>query len=210
MGPRPQSHGRLRLWSRIICDALMTAATTSPLSDVSRKVLQLQVITLVWMSAEAVVSLGTAWTSHSPALLAFGGDSLIELLSAAVVFWRFRFTLGEARAARIAGGLLFALAGLVVLTSVLNFLGVREAQRSLAGIGILLAAAVVMPWLASRKRHLAAVTSSAALRADAAQSALCGYMAWIALAGLLLNAIWEIRWADPAAALLLTPLILRE
>src|SRR2546426_3968596 len=126
---------------------------------------------------------------RSPALLAFGGDSLIELLSAAVVFWRFRFTLGEARAARIAGGLLFALAGLVVLTSVLNFLGVREAQRSLVGIGILLAAAVVMPWLASRKRHLAAVTSSAALRADAAQSALCGYMAWIALAGLLLNPI---------------------
>jgi len=185
-------------------------ATSSALPDASRRVLQLQAITLLWMSVEAIVSLGSAWTSHSPALLAFGGDSLIELLSAAVVFWRFRFTLGEARAARIAGGLLFALAGLVVLTSVLNLFGVREAQRSLAGIGILLAAAVVMPWLASRKRHLAAVTSSAALRADAAQSALCGYMAWIALAGLVLNAIWEIRWADPAAALLLTPLILRE
>src|SRR5713226_7549539 len=142
MGPRPQSHGRLRLWSRIIRDALMVAATTSPLSDVSRKVLQLQVITLIWMGVEAIISLGTAWTSHSPALLAFGGDSLIELLSAAVVFWRFRFTLAEVRAARIAGGLLFTLAGLVVLTSVLNFLGVREAQRSLAGIGILLAAAV--------------------------------------------------------------------
>src|SRR5467141_4944879 len=98
----------------------MIAATTSPLSDVSRKILQLQVITLVWMSVEAVVALGTAWTSHSPALLAFGGDSLIELLSAAVVFWRFRFTLGEARAARIAGVLLFGLAGLVMLTSVLN------------------------------------------------------------------------------------------
>jgi len=185
-------------------------ATSSPLPEASRRVVQLQGITLIWMSVEAIVSLGSAWTSHSPALLAFGGDSLIELLSAAVVFWRFRFTLGEARAARIAGGLLFALAGLVVLTSVLNFLGVREAQRSLAGIGILLAAAVVMPWLASRKRHLAAVTSSAALRADAAQSALCAYMAWIALAGLVLNAIWGIRWADPVAALLLTPLILRE
>jgi divalent metal cation (Fe/Co/Zn/Cd) transporter len=188
----------------------MSTATSSPLPDVSRRVLQLQVFTLIWMTAEAIVSLGSAWSSHSPALLAFGGDSLIELLSAAVVFWRFRFTLGEARSARIAGGLLFTLAGLVVLTSVLNLLGVREAQRSLVGIGILLAAAVVMPWLASRKRHLATVTSSAALRADAAQSALCGYMAWIALAGLLLNAIWGISWADPVAALLLTPLILRE
>jgi divalent metal cation (Fe/Co/Zn/Cd) transporter len=81
----------------------MIAATTSPLPDVSRKVLQLQVITLIWMSVEAIVSLVTAWASHSSALFAFGGDSLIELLSAAVVFWRFRFTLDEARAARVAG-----------------------------------------------------------------------------------------------------------
>jgi len=188
----------------------MTAATTSPLPDVSRKVLQLQVITLIWMSAEAIVSLGTAWTSHSPALLAFGGDSLIELLSAAVVFWRFRFTLGEARAARIAGGLLFALAGFVVLTSILNFIGYREAQRSLVGIGILLAAAVMMPWLASQKRKLAVVSSSSALKADAAESALCGYMAWIGLAGLTINAIWYRSWADPVAALALVPLIVRE
>lgn len=188
----------------------MSAATTTPLSDVSWKVLQLQVITLIWMSAEAIVSLGTAWTSHSPALLAFGGDSLIELLSAAVVFWRFRFTLSEARAARIAGGLLFALAGFVLLTSILNFIGYREVRRSLVGIGILLAAAVMMPWLASRKRKLAVVTSSAALKADAAESALCGYMAWIALAGLVAHAIWNKPWADPIAALALTPLILRE
>jgi divalent metal cation (Fe/Co/Zn/Cd) transporter len=188
----------------------MTAATSSALPDVFRRVLQLQVLTIVWMTVEAVVSLGTAWSSHSPALIAFGGDSLIELLSAAVVFWRFRFTLNEARAARIAGILLFTLAGLVILTSVLNFLGYREAQRSLVGIAILLAATVVMPWLASRKRQLATVTSSAALRADAAESALCGYLAWIALAGLAINAIWGKSWADPVAAFALAPLILRE
>jgi divalent metal cation (Fe/Co/Zn/Cd) transporter len=164
----------------------------------------------MWICVEAIVSLVTAWTSHSPALLAFGGDSLIELLSGAVVFWRFRFTLREARAARIAGGLLFALAGFVVLTSILNLIGYREAQRSLVGIGILLASAVVMPWLANRKRKLAVVTSSAALKADAAESALCGYMAWIALAGLIVNAIWNKPWSDPVAALALTPLILRE
>ncbi len=173
----------------------MNIATASPLSDVSRKVLRVQIITLIWIAVEALVSLETAWTSQSPALLAFGGDSLIELLSAAVVFWRFRFVLGEARAARIAGGLLFALAGFVVLTSVLNFLGYREAQRSLVGIGILLAA--VMPWLASRKRKLAVFTSSAALKADTAESSLRGYMAWIALAGLAVNALWSKSWADP-------------
>jgi len=188
----------------------MAVASPASLTDVSHRILRLQVFTILWMTLEAAVSLGTAWTSRSPALLAFGGDSLIELLSAAVVFWRFRFRLGEAQAARIAGGLLFALAGFVVLTSILNFLGYREAQRSPVGIGILLAATVVMPWLASSKRKLAVVTSSAALKADAEESALCGYMAWIALAGLLVNAIWNKPWADPIAALALTPLILRE
>jgi len=188
----------------------MTAITSSEPPAISRRVLQLQVLAMIWMSVEAIVSLVTAWASHSPALLGFGGDSLIELLSAGVVFWRFRFTLGEARSARIAGGLLFALAGFVVLTSILNFIGYREADRSLVGIGILIAAAVMMPWLANRKRKLAVVTSSAALKADAAESALCGYMAWIALAGLVVNAIWHKPWADPIAALTLTPLILRE
>ena len=188
----------------------MSASSPTRLPDVSRRVLRLQVFTILWMTLEAAISLGSAWHAHSPALFAFGGDSLVELLSAAVVFWRFRFTLNEARAARIAGALLFTLAGLVVLTSVLNFVGYREAGQSLIGMGILLAAAIVMPWLGRRKRHLAAITSSAALKADAAESSLCGYMAWIALSGLAVNAIWHKPWADPVAALALIPLILRE
>jgi len=188
----------------------MTTATAVPLTDISRRVVRLQIIALVWMSVEAAVSLGTAWHAHSPALFGFGGDSLIELLSAAVVLCRFRFNFDEAHAARIAGGLLFALAGLVVLTSVLSFIGHREAQRSLVGICILLTAAMVMPLLANEKRKLAVVTSSAALKADAAESALCGYMAWIALIGLAVNTVWGKSWADPVAALALTPLILRE
>jgi divalent metal cation (Fe/Co/Zn/Cd) transporter len=162
------------------------------------------------MMVEAGVSLGSAWHARSPALLGFGGDSLIELLSGAVVLGRFRFGLKEARAARIAGVLLFVLAGFVIVTSAWNLVGYREARRSFWGIGILLSAASVMPWLAAQKRRLAAVTSSAALKADAAESALCGYMAWIALAGLAINATWGKSWADPVAALFLIPLILTE
>jgi divalent metal cation (Fe/Co/Zn/Cd) transporter len=149
-----------------------------------------------------------------PALLAFGGDRAVELLSAAFVFWRFRSnsspSLTEKRAARIAGGLLFALAAYVVLVSVLSFLGYREAQPSIVGIVLLVLAAMVMPWLASQKRKLAILTSSASLKADAVESALCGYLAWIALAGLVANVIWGKSWADPLAALGLTPLIIRE
>jgi divalent metal cation (Fe/Co/Zn/Cd) transporter len=188
----------------------MTTATAVPLTDISRRVVRLQIVTLVWMSVEAAVSLGTAWHAHSPALFGFGGDSLIEFLSAAVVLCRFRFNFDEAHAARIAGALLFALAGLVLLTTVLNFSGYRDAQPSVVGICILLAAAIAMPLLANEKRKLAVATSSAALKADATESALCGYMAWIALGGLAVNVVWGKSWADPVAALALTPLILRE
>jgi len=169
---------------------------------------------MIWMSVEAAVSLGAAWAAHSPALLAFGGDSAIEVLSAAVVFWRFRSksnaSRAEERAARIAGGLLIALAVSVGLASTLALLGYREPRPSLVGIALLVVAGTLMPWLASQKRRLAAVTFSASLKADAVESALCGYLAWIALAGLAVNAIWGKSWADPVAALALTPLILRE
>ena len=74
----------------------------------------------------------------------------------------------------------------------------------------MIVAAVVMPLLAQQKRRLSAVTASAALRADAAESALCGYLAIIALAGLVVNAVWGITWADPLAALCLLPLVVRE
>jgi divalent metal cation (Fe/Co/Zn/Cd) transporter len=166
------------------------------------------------MSIEATVSLGAAWFARSPALFGFGGDSAVELLSAAVVLWRFRSSSGknhaEQRAAKIAGGLLFILAAFVALTSVLALLGHAEAHSSPIGIVVLILAAVVMPWLAKQKRQLSAATASASLRADATESAVCGYLALIALAGLAVNAIWRASWADPVAALVLLPLVLRE
>ena len=192
----------------------MSITESAEAPSIHRRILQLQRFTIAWMMVEAAVSLLAAWRAHSPALLGFGGDSAIELLSAAVVFRRFRsnsnHALTERYAARIAGALLMVLALFVAITSGLSFLGYRQPQTSRLGIAVLLLAAVIMPWLAREKRKLAAATSSAALRADAAESALCGYLAWIALAGVLLNALWAKPWADPLAALLLIPLILRE
>jgi divalent metal cation (Fe/Co/Zn/Cd) transporter len=165
------------------------------------------------MVVEAVVSLSAAWMARSPALLGFGGDSAIELLSAAVVLHRFRSShdkRAEGRAATIAGGLLFALAAFVFIASILAILGHVQPRPSGVGMVVLSIAAVAMPLLARQKRHLSAVTGSAALRADAAESAICAYLAWIALGGLVVNAIWGVRWADPVAALALLPLILHE
>jgi divalent metal cation (Fe/Co/Zn/Cd) transporter len=166
------------------------------------------------MSVEAAVSLFAAWRARSPALLAFGGDSAIELFSAVVVLWRFRANAAqqqvETRVARVAGALLFVLAGYVAVTSVASLLGYIEPKPTLLGIAILVAAAVIMPWLAKEKRRLSGATGSAAMRADAAQSALCAYLSLIALSGLAVNVIWHIKWADPAAALAVLPLIVWE
>jgi divalent metal cation (Fe/Co/Zn/Cd) transporter len=163
------------------------------------------------MCIEALISLSTAWTARSPALLAFGGDSAVELFSAVVVLWSFRAgPHAQKRAARTAGVLLFVLAVYVIVVSVLTLQGNGEPKQSYLGIAILVAASVIMPWLAREKRRLSAATGSAALRADAAESALCAYLALIALVGLALNAVWHVPWADPIAALVSVPLILWE
>lgn len=181
---------------------------------VLQRVLWIQTLTLIWMTVEVVVSLGAAWMARSSALFAFGGDSAVELLSAGVVFWRFYSPAhqehAEQRAARIAGSLLFILAAFVVTTSVLTILEHVEARPSLIGIALLVLTAIIMPWLAAQKRQLSITTVSAALKADAAESAVCGYLALIALAGLVVNAVWKVSWADPVAALALLPLIVRE
>jgi divalent metal cation (Fe/Co/Zn/Cd) transporter len=181
--------------------------------DAIPRIRRIQALTIAWMTVEAVVSLFASWKARSPALLAFGGDSAIELFSAVVVLWRFRAAADqdvERRAARVAGALLFALAAYVAVNSALSLRGYSEPRPTLPGIAILVAALAVMPWFAKEKRRLSAATGSAALRADAAQSALCGYLSLIALVGLAVNAIWHVAWADSVAALLIIPLVLRE
>lgn len=179
-----------------------------------RRIHQIQAITIVWMVVEACVSLSAAWMARSPALLAFGGDSAIELLSAGVVLWRFpeqsRPERVERQAARVAGALLFGVAAGVAAVSAVSLLGYHEPRPTYLGLAILAGAAIIMPWLARQKRQLSAVTNSAALRADAAESALCAYLSWIAMVGIGLNAIWHIKWADPSAAMIIVPLIVRE
>jgi divalent metal cation (Fe/Co/Zn/Cd) transporter len=183
-------------------------------NETIRRIYRVQIITIVWMSIEAAVSLSAAWIARSPALLGFGGDSAIELLSAGVVLWRFRTHKrrdgAERRAARIAGALLFMLAAYVTGIAVMTLLGHIEPEPSYLGIAILIGALTVMPWLAAQKKRLSAATGSAALSADAAQSSLCAYLSLVALAGLLINALWHVSWADSVAALALTPLMVWE
>lgn len=195
----------------------MTLVQPANHAETFDRVRRIQMITIAWMVVEAAGSLLAAWVAGSAALLAFGGDSAIELISAVVVLWRFRSSGApsanereERLAARVTGGLLMGLAAYVLAVSVMKLLGHGEPAPSYLGMAILAVAAVFMPLLARAKRRLSAATGSAALRADAAESSVCGYLSLIALAGLAVNAIWGVAWADPAAALAITPIILWE
>jgi divalent metal cation (Fe/Co/Zn/Cd) transporter len=164
------------------------------------------------MAMEFVGAVFAALRAHSVALMAFGADSGIEMLSALVVLRRFgsRLQIAEATASRVNAWLLIALAIYIVAGSVHVLFASMKPEPSYLGIAVLIASAVVMPWLARRKRKLADVSQSSSLRADAAQSSICAYLAWIALAGLALNAIAGISWTDPVAALALLPFVVNE
>ena len=180
--------------------------------ELSHQIVRLQVFTLIWMVVECALALFSAWCAHSLVLLAFGADSLIELLSALVVLLQFlpRFAVSTARATRLAGILLFMLAAVITMSSILALWRQVRPDTSRIGIGVTLAALAVMPLLSSAKRRAGKTARNAALTADAVQSATCAYLAGITLAGLVLNAVLHIGWIDPAAALVAVPVICLE
>lgn len=175
-----------------------------------RSIAWLQGITLAWMLAECAVALLAAARAHSVALLAFGGDSLIELLSAMVVLLQFlpHFPLRKPHAERAGALLLFLLAGVVALIAALAWRGRVETSRM--GITITALALVVMPGLALLKRRRARALDNRALAADAAQPATCAYLAAVTLAGLAINSLWHIAWVDTIAALAAVPILIVE
>lgn len=175
-----------------------------------RQVAWLQRITLTWMVLECGGALWAAAQAHSVALLAFGADSLVEMLSATVVLLQFvpRFPLKKEHADKAAAALLFLLAAVVVSIAWLGRM--RPIETSRVGIGVTALALVVMPVLAWMKRSQARRMNNRALAADATQSATCAYLAGVTLAGLVAYAVWQIRWVDTVAALVAVPLLIVE
>jgi divalent metal cation (Fe/Co/Zn/Cd) transporter len=191
----------------------MVESSITRTDETALAIRRVQWFTIVWMAIEVAVAFVAAIRAHSVALAAFGGDSAIELLSAAVVLARFHSArrITEKLASKFTGWLLVSLAIYIAAGSLYTLIASESKPKpSYLGIGLLFAAAVVMPWLARRKRVLAVATNSSALRADAAQSSICSYLSWIALAGLILNAVLHASWADPVAALGLLPIVSKE
>ena len=176
------------------------------------RVFWLQGVTLVWMVIEFGVSAYAAITARSPAMLAFGSDSLVELMSAAVVLlqWVPSVSISERKATRTASLLLSVLAFVVIVTALASLALRLRPGTSRAGIGITIAALLAMPVLAWLKRREAYHSGNTALAADAVQSATCCYLALIALVGLGVNAGFHIAWFDAAAGLVAVPFLVKE
>jgi divalent metal cation (Fe/Co/Zn/Cd) transporter len=183
--------------------------------------LRLEVLTICWMVIEASASIGAGVVAGSVLLLAFGADSVIELISAVVLYHRLCKEADgtansaeieglEQRAARIAGYLLYALAAYVVLQSGYGLLHRHTAHTSGVGLAVALVAALGMPVLARAKIRAADRIGSKALRADAMETFTCGFLSWILLAGLVANALLHWWWLDSVAALVLVPFLVKE
>ncbi len=183
-----------------------------------RRGITLEGVTVGYNALEGFVAIAAGITAGSVALTGFGIDSVVEVTSGALLWWRLRAELGlaplgptvERRAARGAGFLLLALGVYIVTDSAWVLLTGSRPESSLIGIVLTALSLIVMPLLARAKLRVAAILGSRALRADAHETIVCAWLSATTLLGLGLNAAWGWWWADPAAALAMLPLIVRE
>jgi len=178
----------------------------------------LEVFTVGYNVLEGLIAIVAGLLAGSVALTGFGVDSLIEVTSGVLLWWRLRAELGSAplgpaveeRAARGAGLLLLLLAAYILADSTRHLLTAARPEASAIGMALTALSLVVMPLLARAKLRTAAALDSRALRADAHETIVCAWLSATTLTGLALNALLGWWWADPVAALAMLPLIVRE
>lgn len=182
-----------------------------------RRGLHLNYATLGYNSLEGLIAIAAGLAAGSIALLGFGLDSLIEVSASLAAIWRLyrdRDQPGRAQAEqvtlRIIGALFLALAVYVTADAIRALFARSAPGESIVGIVLAALSLAVMPLLARAKRRVALAMGSAALAAEARQTVFCTYLSAILLAGLLLNATVGWWWADPAAALVMVPIIAKE
>jgi divalent metal cation (Fe/Co/Zn/Cd) transporter len=192
----------------------MTAAVSADRQAALRRRIRLLVAaTITYNVIEAVVAITAGTIASSIALIGFGLDSIIEVASAAAVAWQFAGRDPQRRertALRIIAWSFFTLAAYVTVEAVRTLLGATEAERSTVGIILVATSVVIMPFLSLAQRRAGRELGSASAVADSKQTLLCTYLSAAVLVGLVLNAALGWWWADPAAALLLAALAVKE
>ena len=178
---------------------------------------RLEYFTIAYNSLEGLIAVAAGLLSGSIALVGFGFDSLIEVTSGAALVWRLHSDADESRrqhveaiTLRIVGACFLLLAAYVSYDSIKSLIWREAPHESIPGIVLASASLIVMPLLVRAKRKVARRIKSQALMADSKQTELCTYLSAILLAGLLLNALFGWWWADPIAALVMVPIIVKE
>lgn len=180
---------------------------------------RLEWITVAWMVVEGIVAIGTGVVAGSLTLMAFGLDSVIELISAGVLIWRLSIELrhgqafserAERTASRIGGALLFALAAYIVAGAAWSLWTRHGEAFSLLGLIVALLAMPIMIFLARRKIAVATQLSSRAMRADAAESITCGWLSLVVVVGLLADVTLGAWWVDAMTSLAIVGFVVKE
>ncbi|GAA1864711.1 cation transporter [Asanoa iriomotensis] len=191
----------------------MTVLTPARRATLSRRSLWLAYATAAYNLAEGAVAILAGVAASSSALIGFGLDSFVEVLSALVIIWQFRARVPESRerlALRLIAISFFALAAWVAFDSIRALTFGDEATPSPVGIGLAIASLIVMPLLVAAKRRTGRELGSATVLADSTQTMLCTYLSAVLLAGLVLNAWLGWSWADPLAALVIAGVAVKE
>jgi divalent metal cation (Fe/Co/Zn/Cd) transporter len=178
---------------------------------------KLEYFTIAWNTLEGLVAVVAGAFAGSISLVGFGIDSFIEVSSGSILLWRMaadrderRRAQREAVALRVVGWCFIGLAVYVGIEAILNLVSQRAPEHSPVGIAVAAVSLVVMPLLSRAKRRVGTGLGSAAMHADARQTEFCTYLSAILLGGLILNSVWNLWWADPVAALVMTPIIAKE
>ena len=200
------------------CAADASAAPAAR-ADLIRRAFRLEWLTVGWMTIEAAVAIASGIAAGSITLIAFGIDSVIELISAGVLIWRLTVELrhgqvfsehAERVASRIGGGLLFALAAYVVASAAWSLWTRHGETFSALGLAVTLAAIPIMSALARRKLAIAEALGSRAMRADAVESITCGWLSFVAALGLVAQFLVGAWWIDAVTSLAIVWFLVKE
>jgi divalent metal cation (Fe/Co/Zn/Cd) transporter len=179
----------------------------------TRRVRLLVAATIAYNIVEAVVAITAGTLASSTALIGFGLDSVIEVASAAAVAWQFSGSDPEERervALKVIAVSFFLLAAYVTVESVRALFGAEAAEHSTVGIVLAALSLIIMPLLSYAQRRAGRELGSASAVADSKQTLLCTYLSGVLLVGLLLNSLFGWSWADPAVALVIAVVAIRE
>ena len=180
------------------------------MSRLRRRGFWLEYASMAWMTVEAGVAITAGIIASSIALTGFGLDSVIEFFSACIVVWQLRGEARETRAVRLIGVTFFALAVYLAIEATYDLATLARPGYSVAGLAVTAAALVIMPGLALAKRRTGQALGNRTLIADSTETAFCAFTSAAALLGVGLNAWLGWWWADPAAALAIAALAVKE